>query len=191
MTAPDLRALIEAARAAELPRLIGELEAAKGAAWVRLATPPPIDDYGRSRAAACTAAGLPAGHVVPGGLIPYDLRRTAIRNMVRAGVSPTVAKRVSSHLTDATFERYNMVDEEDLRLAMRLTANYVSVLPMAAAQGREHGSVHCVNWLASSSRTEHAQPPTRARLRGGTWGNEGLGQWQTIQTVAAVPAGDP
>lgn len=106
----------------------------------------PIDDYRRSWAAACQAAGLPAGRFAPGGLIPYDLRRTAIRNMVRAGVSPTVAKRVSGHLTDATFERYNIVDEEDLRLAMRLTAEYVSalprdrkVLPMAAAQGREHG----------------------------------------------------
>ncbi len=84
------------------------------------------------------------GALRAGRLIPYDLRRTAIRNIVRAGVSPTVAKRCRA--TDVTFERYNIVDEEDLRQAMRRTADYVSalprerkILPMTAAQGREHG----------------------------------------------------
>jgi len=86
------------------------------------------------------------GRFTPGGLIPYDLRRTAIRNIVRAGVSATVAKRISGHLTDSTSERYNIVDEKDLRVAMQRTAAYVSTLPqerkivpIAAGRGREDG----------------------------------------------------
>jgi hypothetical protein len=45
------------------------------------------------------------------------------------GVDPTVARRVSGHLTDSTFQRYNITDEEEIRLAMRRTALYVSNLP--------------------------------------------------------------
>lgn len=48
MIPPDLRSLVESTPPAELPRLIGDLEAAKAAAWARLAvTPapaPPVED---------------------------------------------------------------------------------------------------------------------------------------------------
>ena len=87
----------------------------------------PIDDYRRAWAAACRAAGLPAGR--DGGLIPCDLRRSAVRNMIRAGVPETVAMRVSGHRTRAMLDRYNIVSEDDLRDAVTRVSEYAATLP--------------------------------------------------------------
>jgi hypothetical protein len=56
----------------------------------------------------------------------YTARRTAARNMDRAGVPRQTAKQIIGHKTDATYNRYRIVNEQDIREGMLRAKHYLS-----------------------------------------------------------------
>ena len=72
--------------------------------------PQPIIRFNQAWKIACRAAGCP-------GRIRHDLRRTAVRNLVRAGIPERLSMMMTGHKTPSVFQRYNIVSDGDVREA--------------------------------------------------------------------------
>jgi integrase len=78
----------------------------------------PLGSFRKSWATACKASGLAR-------LLVHDLRRSAVRNLVRAGVPESVAMGFTGHLTRTVFDRYDIIDRKDLDLAAQKMQTWV------------------------------------------------------------------
>ncbi len=76
----------------------------------------PVKDFRRAWERLTKAAGVP-------GLLVHDLRRSAARNLVRAGVPRSVAQRITGHLTPAIFDQYDVAGDIDLEAAAKMVYN--------------------------------------------------------------------
>jgi integrase len=104
----------------------------------------PVGDFRKAWVTACFEAGLvepvlddedqpvldkDGKPVLCHAKLVHDLRRTAARNMIRAGVPERVVMEITGHRTRSMLDRYNVVNETDLRLAAQRTTLYVDTLP--------------------------------------------------------------
>jgi integrase len=110
----ELQELIERRREARQVKLNGTVMLA---ALIFHRKGEPIKEFRKSWASACTKAGIRR--------LFHDLRRSACRNMLGAGVPQSIAMKLSGHKTDSMFRRYAIVAESDLRTALRRTQEFL------------------------------------------------------------------
>jgi integrase len=88
-----------------------------------------IKDYRGAWDKACESAKVV-------GRIPHDLRRTAVRNLERAGVPRSVAMKLTGHKTESVYRRYAIVSEADLNEGLKKLATLHDRDTNAIAQAR-------------------------------------------------------
>jgi integrase len=115
----------------------------------------PIKSFRRAWLLACKQGGVP-------GRIPHDFRRTAVRNLERAGIARSVAMKMVGHKTESIYRRYAIVSEGDLREAARKLA--------AIDQGSWNSDRAVGNQLVDSASAQHpvAGGPRRRSTDGRT-----------------------
>ncbi len=82
----------------------------------------PLGDIRKAWATACEQAEVP-------GLLFHDLRRSGVRNLIRAGVDPHVVMKISGHRTPSMLQRYNVIDTRDQLTAFEQLEKHLAKAP--------------------------------------------------------------
>jgi integrase len=77
----------------------------------------PIDNHMLGWGEACERAGFP-------GLLIHDLRRSAVRNMARAGVPREIRMKITGHRTESMDRRYNITVEAEVKSVVGQMEDY-------------------------------------------------------------------
>lgn len=108
----------------------------------------PMGEWDGTWKRARRAAGVP-------GLLFHDLRRTATRNLIRAGVDPKIAMKITGHETEAMLRRYDISAEDDVRDAAVAYSAYLRRLTVP------DGSASPARPASRTARTPRPAPSRR------------------------------
>ncbi len=86
----------------------------------------PLKCIRRSLKYACGKAGIPYGRFVQDGFVFHDTRHSFNTHMRKAGVQESVIMEITGHSTREMFDRYNTVDLEDGREAVRSLEAFIA-----------------------------------------------------------------
>ena len=117
---------------------------------------------------ACQAAGVPTRFL-------HDCRRTAARNLIRASVAERVAMLLTGHKSRAIFDRYNIINEQELLEAGDQLVAYLAQHAQATPRG---GRPHLARTAAPRRPFASCDAPPRKSARGAS-GETGLDTRQT------------
>jgi integrase len=105
----------------------------------------PVGTFRKAWQSACVKAGLGTldksskvngGYGLYSGLIPHDLRRSAVRNLRKAGFGEVLAMSISGHKTNEVFKRYDITDTtEKVQAVAEIGSSLGQVLK--SAKGRK------------------------------------------------------
>ena len=127
VTKNDEPRVFPCAQAGALDALLHQQAAARDALEARTGVAPPWVFHHRGRRirtfykawrTACVAAGL-------AGRLMHDLRRSAVRNLVNAGVPEPTAMKLTGHKTREVFDRYNIVSPAETAAAVTRLAAFI------------------------------------------------------------------
>jgi len=114
---PDMRSVLETQR--ETVRTMSASRRASSLG-IRPTRWQPYQGFSLAWRTACRDAGVP-------GRLVHDFRRTAVRNLERAGVPRSAAMRMTGHKTEAVYRRYAITDSAMLQeAAVKLAAFHVA-----------------------------------------------------------------
>ena len=116
----------------------------------------------------------------------HDCRRTAARNLIRASVAERVAMLLTSHKSRAIFDRYNIINEQELLDAGDQLVAYLAQQAQATPRGgRPHPARTAAPRTAPPHRVRRTSgPPAPARRRR----PRGRGSPDTARLCAATRA---
>jgi len=139
----------------------------------------------------CKAAGLWGFDEEKGKEAPtrkfHDFRRTAVRDMSRAGVPDRVTMMITGHKTRSVFDRYNIVSDGDLRMAAAKREAYQKGLSVTA--GTISGTM--VNFGKEKRRKESELSSRKTWCRGPESNRHGLEGPRDFKSLASANSATP
>jgi len=97
----------------------------------------PIMNFYNGLRRACKKAGIVYGRFEAGGFTFHDLRHTFNTNMRKAGIQESVIMAITGHSTRSMFDRYNTVDEDDIRNAVDQFQTFLQDVDQTVDQNEE------------------------------------------------------